>query len=230
VSPRVRYVLLTAARTRAPMIPLAVSLLALIGTYAYRRNELGPTWGLTALLCCALGAWLVGAVLAGEPPAQAEMATAALGGRRERTGLDVLLVLLVALALAALFLAYPLLLDAALGGAPLLEPAPRVVDVAAAAAGQLFSAGLGGAIAVLYAPPRVARRATTAAAVLATLVALVAVSGPLGPVGGPAAVADALGPGRPAAAAGGLALACLSCAALAAAAVAGGDWWAPRSG
>jgi hypothetical protein len=43
------------------MIPLAVSLFALIGTYAYRRNELGATWGFTALACCALAAWLVGA-------------------------------------------------------------------------------------------------------------------------------------------------------------------------
>jgi hypothetical protein len=177
VSARVRYLLLTAARTRAPMIPLAVSLFALIGTSAYRRNELGATWGFTALACCALAAWLVGAILAGEPLAQAEMATAALGGRRERTGLDALLVVLVTAALTAAFLAYPVLLDAALGGAPLLEPAPRAPDVVAAAAGHLCCGVLGGAIAVLSAPPRVARRATAAAGLALACLSCAALAG-----------------------------------------------------
>jgi hypothetical protein len=44
---------------------------------------------------------------------------------------------------------------------------PRPADVLAAAAGHLCCAALGGAIAVLYAPPRVARPATAAAAGLA---------------------------------------------------------------
>jgi hypothetical protein len=230
VTPRVRYLLLTAGRTRAPLVPLAVGLFTLIGTYAYRRSELGPTWGFTALACCALAAWLVGAVLAGEPGAQAEMATAALGGRRERTALDVLLVALVAAGLTVVFLAYPILLDAALGGAPLLSPGPHAGDVAIGAAAHLCSAALGGAVGVLYAPPRIARRATAVAAVVATLLALVAVSEPLGAIVGPAAVADALGPGRPGARAGTAALACLSCVVLAAVALAGADRWARRSG
>jgi hypothetical protein len=65
-----------------------VSVLALVGTYAGRRNEVGQTFALTALLCDGLAAWLVGAVLDAEPRAQAEMADAALGGRRGRSRLD----------------------------------------------------------------------------------------------------------------------------------------------
>ena len=84
VSGIARYLVLCATRTRAPLPALAAALFLVIGVFFYPRNEVGATWGLTALLSCGLAAWLVGAVLAGEPPAQADMATAALGGRRRR--------------------------------------------------------------------------------------------------------------------------------------------------
>ena len=75
---RLRYVALIAARTRTPLVPLAITLFCVTGVFAYPHNEVGGTWGPTALLCCALAAWLVGAMLAGEPDAQADMATVAL--------------------------------------------------------------------------------------------------------------------------------------------------------
>ncbi|HEX4345045.1 MAG TPA: hypothetical protein VHZ31_05740 [Solirubrobacteraceae bacterium] len=83
---RLRYLRLTAARTRAPLLPLAACVFWVVGIYSYEHNEVGQTFGLTALLCCALDAWLVAAILAGEPAAQADMASAALGGdvRRAR--------------------------------------------------------------------------------------------------------------------------------------------------
>ena len=59
-------------------------------------------------MACGLAAWAVGAVLAGEPDAQSDMATTALGGRGARAGLEVMLVLAVAAVLTVVFVAYPL--------------------------------------------------------------------------------------------------------------------------
>src|SRR5436190_354091 len=74
---RARYLLLTSARTRTPLAPLALTVFWVFGTFFYPDNEVGGTWGQTGVTCCALAAWLVGAILAGEPAAQAEMATTA---------------------------------------------------------------------------------------------------------------------------------------------------------
>jgi hypothetical protein len=59
-----------------------------IGVYAYRDNDPGSSFGVTSLMACRLAAWAVGAVLAGEPDAQSDMATTALGGRGARAGLE----------------------------------------------------------------------------------------------------------------------------------------------
>src|SRR4051812_34587742 len=142
-------------------------------------------------MACGLAAWMAGAVLAGEPEPQAEMASAALGGRRERTALDALLVAAAATGVTVVFLAYPLAL-VALGVPREFTPPVSGADVAAGVLAHLCCAALGGTIGVLYAPPRIARRATAIAAVLGTLLALVAVEAVLGPVGGPVAVAQAL--------------------------------------
>jgi hypothetical protein len=158
--PRLRYLLLTAGRTRTPLAPLAVTLLMLIGTYAYARNEPGATFGLTALACTALAAWLVGAVLAGEPGPQGDMATTALGGRRT---LDLLLVALVALALTVLFIGFPLALRQ-LAVPNLFEPAARPGDVAGAVLAHLCCSALGGALGVLGGPAAVAQTLSDAAA------------------------------------------------------------------
>ena len=84
----------------------------------------------------------------------------------------------------------------------------------------------GGAVGVLFAPPRLTRRATAIAAVIAALLALVAVSAALGPVAFAQAETDA-----PAGTVTGAVLgACASCLVLAGALVAGATRWAARTG
>lgn len=225
-----RYLLLTARRTRAPLPALAAMLFALLGVYAYRPNEVGPTWGLTALICSALAAWLVGAVLDGEPGPQADMTNAALGGRSRRDRLDLLLVAAVAAGLTVTFVAGPLAVGLILTDPPVFQRPVQAGDVAAATLAHLSCGALGGAIAVLFAAPRVARRATAVAAVLATLIGLIAISGPLRGMGGPLAVARAMTDAAASAIDGALLLACFSCLVATAIALAAAARWARRSG
>ncbi len=219
-----RYLLLTGARTRTPLAPLAITFFLVFGTFFYPNNEVGATWGQTGVMCCALAAWLVGAVLAGEPPAQAEMASAAVGGQRGRAGLEVLLTLIVAPALAVVFLAYPLLLQA-LGEAHVFRPRPLPGDVAGAALVQICCGILGGAVAVLFAPPRITRRATATAAVLATLLVLAGVGTLFGPIAAAQAITDA----PRGTVNGGELVACLGCLGLAAAVFAAAALWSRRA-
>ena len=139
MSARLRYVLLSAARTRTPLVPVAASIFAVLGVFAYRGNEVGEAWGLTAVLSCGLAAWLVGAVLAGEPQAQADMTTVALGGRSGRARLELVPIALAAGGLTVAFIAYPLLISP-LGSTPMFVPAARSGDVAAAALGHVCCA------------------------------------------------------------------------------------------
>jgi hypothetical protein len=229
VTARLRYLALTAARTRAVLPPLAAALFLAIGTYAYRKNEPGASFAATSLMAGGVAAWAVGAVLAGEPEPQHDMATAALGGRRARSGLEALLVGAVATALTVVFIGWPLAL-VAVGVPREFKPPVRAGDVVAGVVGHLCCAALGGAIGVLFAPPRVTRRATAIAAVLAALIALVAVSSLLGPVGGPLAFADAEADAASGAVTGAVLIACLSCLALAAAVLAAASRWAARAG
>jgi hypothetical protein len=156
------------------------------------------------------------------------MATAALGGQRGRTRLDVRLILLVASGLTAAFVACPLVLATVVDA--LFEAPVKAGDAAAAALAHFSGALLGGAVALLFAPPRVTRRATGIALVLAALLALVAISRPLGALGGPPAVAEAVSDATPGTVSGDVLLACLSCALLAAVAVATAARWAARAG
>jgi hypothetical protein len=224
---RLRYLRLTAARTRSPLVPLAACVFWVVGIYSYPRNEVGQTFGLTALLCCALAAWLVGAILAGEPAAQADMASAALGGRRPRAEMDLLLAVMVAAGLAVLFVGYPLLLTA-LGRSKTFAPHARAGDVAVALVSHLVCATLGGTIAILFGAPRIMRRATSAAAILTTLIVLVALSGRAGSVGGPASVAKAMSDARAGTLDGSEVVSWLGCAVLAAATLAVAEWWTRR--
>jgi hypothetical protein len=223
VTARIRYLRLIATRTRAPLIPIAACLFAVIGVFGYDHNEVGKTWGLTAVLCCALAAWIVGAILAGEPEAQAAMATAALGGCPARLRMELVLAGLVAAGLAVLFVGYPLL-EIAVGGSEAFDRPLQAGDVAAALVSQACGGVLGATLAMLLGPPRIVRRATSAAAVLAVLIALVAMPA----VAGPGAVARAMTDARPGAVDGSEALAWASCLALAAAALAASRWWTRR--
>ena len=128
----------------------------MLGVFAYRGNEVGSTWGLTAVLSCALAAWLVGAVLTGEPAAQADMATVALGGRRGRARARARADRARRAALTVAFLAFPLLVSP-LGTDRCSIPAALPVDVVAAVLAHLCCAVLGGAIGVLFSPPRLIR-------------------------------------------------------------------------
>jgi hypothetical protein len=221
---RARYLLLTSARTRTPLAPLAITIFWVFGTFFYPNNEVGGTWGQTGVTTCALAAWLVGAILAGEPAAQAEMATTAVGGLRGRLGLEGLLVLMVAPLLALPFLGWPLLLHA-LGQANVFKPPPLPGDVAGAALVHVCCGILGGAVAVLFAPPRITRRATATAAVLASLLVLAG----LGTLAGPIAAAQAITDAPRGTVNGSELWACLTCLALAAAAFGAAGWWARRA-
>lgn len=225
IAGRARYVALLAVRTRAPLAPLTATILAAIGVYAYPHSGIGETWGLTALMACALSAWLVGGVLAAEPPAQAEMATVALGGRRGRAGLDAVLVALVAAAQAAWFIGYPLVARR-LGYAAVFAAPPRASDVLVGVLAHLCCALAGGSLAVLFAPPRVTRRASAVAAVMASLLTMVAVSEPLGALGGPLAVATALTEAPLHTITGRELIGCASCVVLATTLLAAGTHWA----
>jgi hypothetical protein len=221
VTARARYVMLSAARTRTPLAPLAISLFAVIGIYAYRQNEVGATFGLTAVICCALAAWLVGAVLTGEPGAQADMAVVALGGRRGRLTVDIAAILVAALFLTVLFIAYPLATDP-LGSTPMFKPDPLPGDIASAALAHLACSILGGAIGVLFAPPRLQRPATSVAATGIALIALAASKV------GPIAVARGLNDAPRGTITGAEIVGEITCLALAAVVLAAGVRWARR--
>jgi hypothetical protein len=184
---QIRYLLLTGSRTRTPLIPLSITFFLTIGTFFYPQNAPGSTWGSTAVMCCALCAWLVGAVLAAEPRPQAEMAGVALGGRWT---LEALLVLLVAPLLALPFIAYPLFLYA-VGHTDIFKPPALAGDVVGAALVQVCCGILGGTVGVLYSPPRVTRRATAIGATLASLLLLIALGSLFGPIAAAQAITDA---------------------------------------
>jgi hypothetical protein len=217
------YLRVSAWRTRATLVPAAGCLFAVIGTFAGTRNEVGGAWALTALFGCALGAWLTGAILAGEPAAQADMATVAMGGRAGRLRADVVLVATVALALTALFIIYPLALGTV--REHVFDRRPGAADIVAAIGVHLVCAAFGGAVGVLFAPPRVIRRATAAAATLAVLIGALAIGDSLGAFGGPVATAQRLSDAHARTIGGGELLAATTCAALTAALLAATARW-----
>jgi hypothetical protein len=225
VTARLRYILLCATRTRATLIPMAGSIFAILGVFAYRGNEVGSTWGLTAVLSAALAAWLVSAALVAEPAAQADMATVAAGGRPGRARLELTQIAIAAAALTVGFIAFPLV-TSPLGSTPMFVPRPLPVDVLVAVLAHLCCAALGGAIGALCSPPRLKRPATVAASAFALLLALV----PIGAFAGPVALARAMTDARRGTVTAAEVLAALSCLVLAALAHAAATRWARSSG
>ena len=185
------YFRLLAIRTRAPVLVVALLIFAAVGTYFYPNNPVGSSFASTSVLAVAAGAWLLLAILTAEPPAQADMATAAAGGLARRSRGVIGLAVLAAIAMGASLVAYPVVLGL-FQEEPVFTRRLRLGDVAAALASNALGALVGGAIGVLCAPPRVGRRANSAAAAIAMMLALVALSGPLGHLAGPIAAADAL--------------------------------------
>jgi hypothetical protein len=217
-----RYLWLVALRSRAALIPLAAALFAVVGVFAGARNEVGPSWALTSMLCCALVAWFVFAVLDAEPQPQCDIVTVALGGHRGRRRLEVSLVLSASLSASALFIAYPTVLGR-------FDRAPGLGDLVAAALAHVASGLLGGGIAILFSRPRLTRRASAITAILVTLVLLVA-SGSVSGVVGPFGVAQQLSDARADTLTINEIAAVLSCVALAAGLLQGATLWGERAG
>jgi hypothetical protein len=227
VSGALRYLWVLSARTRAPLLPLAVALFVLIGVFLDPRQDPGAAWGVTAALGCGVVALLVGSILGSEPAPQAEMATVALGDRGRRRRLDAVLVAVTGAGLSAAAIAYPLLLK--LARPDEFDRHLRLGDVAGAAVVLLACTLLGGGLGVLFAPPRVTRRATAVAATVATVLALVAASGPLGWASGPAGAAEALSRAPAGRLTAHELAACLICVVLTGAAALLARWWSHRA-
>jgi hypothetical protein len=226
VAGQLRYLRLIAARTRAPLPAIAAVIFALVGIFSGPRNEVGSTWALTAVVGAGLSAWLAGAILLGEPQAQADMATAAVGGGRGRARLELLLACALAVGIGAASVLYPLALQ--LAGREVFAPRPGDADVAAAFLAQLGCCFLGASIGALFAPPRVRGRANAAAATLAATVVIVGLVSTLGPLGGPVEVARQLSDTRHPLLDGRELLASAGCIAWAAACLGLGWRWAQR--
>lgn len=185
-----RYLLLTATRARAPLLALAATLFAVVGTFYQPYNQVGSSWALTSLMAAGLAAWLTLTVLSAEPAAQAEIATAALGGQGRRLRVSATLALSLAAGLTVLFIAFPLLLQLVVRP-PVFDRPVQMLDIVAALITNFTGAAVGAAIGVLCAPPRILRPAASAAAALGGLLTLVVFAAPLGKLGGPLAAAAA---------------------------------------
>jgi hypothetical protein len=178
----VRARLAVAFAGRRPLVPLTALVFAVIGVFAYPRNDVGGSWAVTSVLGFGLAAWLVAAVERGIPDATEAMLAVAAGGPRAAWRARVALVGAAAALVAVVFIAYPLLLGS-------FARAPSSGQVAAAALLHLVCAAAGGALALALAPP--VRLATAFAGILAALLATVAASGALGAVAGPGGAAQA---------------------------------------
>lgn len=174
-----------AARDRGILAPLVALASVLLGVYATRPNDVQSAWALTGLLAFPLTAWLVGTALRSVPEPHREMDVAALGGAGAGDRVTLALAALLAAVVAALLLAWPLLIGA-------FDPAARARDVALGAAGHVICAALGGQLGRTLVPPVVDRRATAAAVVLAATLLSVALAPAVGTAAGPMAVSEAL--------------------------------------
>lgn len=202
----IRYALLVEVRTRALLAPALAVAFVLAGVFAYKPNEPGPTWALTAFLACPLGAWVIAAGAHAEPEAAREARIAALGGHRAAVVAELRWLAAVAGTLAALLVVYPLAIGA-------FTPRADAGEVATAVAGHLATGAAGAALGMLAGTLR--SGAAAVLVIVATLASLAAEPA-LGFLAGPAGVADALADARAVA----LTAACLACATWAAAFVA----------
>ena len=186
----VRVRLSAGARDRGVLGPLAALALVLLGIFAYRPNDVHPTWALTALLAFPLAAWGTLAVLRSLPEPHREMAVAAGGGMRAADRATLAVAGLGAAGIGAAFLLYPLLIGA-------FAPAATPRDVADAAAAHLACGLLGAQLGRTLAPPIVTRPANAAVIVLAAFLLTVAAASVAGVAAGPMAVSDAVAADEP---------------------------------
>ena len=185
-----RYTALLAARDRGVLAPLLALALVLLGVYAYRPTDVGPTYALTAFLAAPLAAWLRVAVARAEPDPQRLVRVAAVGGRGRARTQDAGVGATLALLLVAVLLVYPLAIGA-------FDRPVLARDVIAAALAHTCCAVFGVALGRLAAPPVTERAATALLLVLGATIASAALVDPLAIAAGPGKVADALAAAAP---------------------------------
>lgn len=180
-----RYFALVASRSRQVLAPLIAFGLVLLGVYAYRPNEVGETWALTALLAMPLCLWLVAAVLGGEPEPSRAAATAAMGGRRAAHRQHAVLTFAVATLATVVLVVYPLAIGA-------FDRPVLAGDIAAGAVAHLVTALLGGQLGTVTAPPVSSRQSAALVVGIVMLLISIVVERSAPVLGGPAAVSAAL--------------------------------------
>jgi hypothetical protein len=162
----IRHQIAVLLRTRAALAPVAAFALVLLGVYAYRPNEVGPTYAVTALILCPIAAWLAAATAFAEPMSHQQMAVAAVGGPGRALRGRVLGLAAVVAVLALLDVFLPAIFG-------LFKPRPVAADLAAGALAHAACGALGLGLGLLAVPPT-ARR-PPAAFVLIVVYAIVAV-------------------------------------------------------
>jgi hypothetical protein len=161
-----RHQLAVLLRTRAALAPIFVFAFVLLGVYAYRPNDVGPTYAVTALVLCPVVAWLAAAAAFAEPPSHQQMAIAAAGGLGHALRGRVLALAAIGGVLAAVDVVLPAVLG-------LFRPRPVAADLVAGALAHGACAALGIGLGLLAVPPT-ARRPPAAFLVVAVY-AIVAV-------------------------------------------------------
>ena len=183
-----RYRVLLAARSRAALAPAAAWLFVLAGVYAYRPNDVGGSFAVTAGLLVPLSAWLAVALSHAEPAPQRELLVA---------GSDPVAALvraawgvaLLAAAAGAIDVAWPVISGA-------FDRDPTVRDVLGALLAHTGCAAYGAALGTLASARTVARPGVAFAALAAFAIAAVPLFD-LAPALSPAAwTTDALLDGR----------------------------------
>ena len=183
-----QYQVLLAARSRAALAPAAAWLFVLAGVYAYRPNDVGGSFAVTAALLVPLSAWFAVALSHAEPAPQRELLTAGAGPVAALVRGAAAVALLAAVA-GVIDVAWPVLTDA-------FDRDPGPGDVAGALAAHSGCAVYGAALGTLASARNVARPGVAFAILVAFAIAAVPLFD-LAPVLSPAAwTADALLDGR----------------------------------
>lgn len=183
-----RYRVLLAGRGRAALAPAAVWLFVLAGVYAYRPNDVGGSFAVTAALLAPLAAWLAVSLSHAEPAPQREL----LGAGDDPVAALVRCACAVAVLAAiagAIDVAWPILSGA-------FDRDPTASDVIGAVAAHTGYAVYGTALGTLASARTVARPGVAFAALAALAIVAVPLFD-LSPALSPAAwAADALVDGR----------------------------------
>jgi hypothetical protein len=180
----IRYRVLLAARSRAALAPAAAWLFVLAGVYAYRPNDVGGSFAVTAALLVPLSAWFAVALSHAEPSPQRELLTAGAGpvAALVRGATTVALLAVVA---GAIDVAWPVLTGA-------FERDPGVGEVTGAVAAHAACAVYGVALGTVVSA-RIVARPGVAFALLAVFAIAAVPLFDLAPVLSPVAwTADAL--------------------------------------